>query len=67
MVAMPVGQQDMPGAQSRLAPAVFGKDRVTGDPGVDQQGFARDLDAKARMAKPGDFHMCLPIWYRTSA
>jgi hypothetical protein len=34
--------------------------RVAGQPGVDKEDGVLDFDPKAGMAKPGDFHACVP-------
>ena len=56
MIAMAVGDQDMRGAVDGLGAPVVGKDGVSAEPGVDQDHGLFDLQTKAGMAKPGQFH-----------
>ena len=62
MIAMAMGQQDMGRALDGLGAGVFRKDRIAGNPGVDQDYSILDFQAKARMSKPGQFHrVLLPV------
>ena len=52
VVEMRMGQDQVGGARDGSVVALFGQDRVAGEPWVDQQHLVSGFDAKGSVAKP---------------